>query len=253
MVKKQFYVIILTMFLLLINCDILDFGGNLEDPNPPAAPQFIPQTLPNDTTQSGIGPADFYKGINLEWYSNKEDDIGGYYLYRAVDSRDSLFEILDTIEVLTNIAEYNNYVDTLINYYNNYFYYLTAYDFSGNESKNSDTIRYMLTEKVDLVAPDGDINANQTAFQWYDFTHLTNEYVIELQNLETSEIIWISRFNRPSYGSQEQIVEYNFDAKGKDLQKGPIYRWRVHSVSMVDQYNRDISGAVSFWKYFTIQ
>ena len=92
MVKKRFfYAILFTLFVLFINCDILDFGRNLEDPEAPSAPQFIPQSLPTDSSQSGIGPADYYKGIYLEWYTNDEDDIGGYYLYRSTDSQDSKF------------------------------------------------------------------------------------------------------------------------------------------------------------------
>lgn len=246
---------IVLLITLLFNCDGYNLGSDIEDPNPPKAPNFIPQSAPSDSLQEGIGPAEYIKGINLEWYNNKEDDIGGYYIYRAEKSADSTFQVLDTIEIITNITESNSYTDTLINYYTNYYYYLTAYDYGRNESNPSDTIRYMLTEGVDLVDPDGTIQDEVNTFTWYDFTTLTNEYVIELQALQNTKTIWITRFNRPDYGDSEQTVRFNFDGSAflDNLEKDKLYRWRVHSISIVDQNNRDICGAKSNWNYFNIE
>ena len=252
--KKTQLLWIMALITLFTACEILEIGGHLEDPNPPSSPQFIPQSSPTDTSQQGIGPADYVQGIQLEWYSNKEEDVEGYYIYRAEKSRDSSFAILDTVDIYTNIIESNSYTDTLVNYYTNYFYYITAFDYGRNESQSSDTIRYMLTEGVDLVTPNGQIEDLQR-FVWYDFNSLTNEYVIEFESLSDSKTLWISRFTRPNYGDSEQRINYNYDNQAQldSLQHHNTYRWRIHSISMVDQYNCDISGAKSPWNYFSIE
>jgi len=252
---KKIILIISGIVFLMLNCEDFNLGNDLEDPISPSPPEFIPQSLPADTIQTGIGPAEYVRGIYLEWYSNTESDIGGYYIYRAENSTDSTFELLDTVEVYTNIFESNSYIDTLVNYYTYYFYFITAYDYGKNESAHSDTIRYMLTEKVDLVTPDGMMSEKIDYFIWYDFANLTNEYVIELESLYDNKNLWIARFYRPDFGDSEQKIKFNFDdqAKINTFEKKKIYRWRIHSIAIVDEHNRDICGSKSSWNYFSLE
>ncbi|MCF7885400.1 MAG: hypothetical protein K9M80_02805 [Candidatus Marinimicrobia bacterium] len=253
--RHRMFVLLIILISILSNCELFDLGSDLEDPDPPAAPNIIPQSLPDDSLQTGIGPADYVRGIYFEWYNNSEKDIGGYYIYRRTESSDQTFIKLDTVEFYTSIIEANSYIDTLVDYYKNYFYFITAYDYGNNESKPSDTIRYMLVEKVDLVTPNGKMDPPLNNFIWYEFTRLTNEYVLEMEDLENSETIWVTRFNRSNYEEEQQMKNYNFDGSSKfpKLTKNKVYRWRIHSIFMVDRSNCDLSGAKSNWNYFTIE
>ncbi|MCP4582625.1 MAG: T9SS type A sorting domain-containing protein [candidate division Zixibacteria bacterium] len=71
--------------------------------------------------------------VQLNWNANPEDDIQGYFVYRAINLHLNEYEFIDTS--LTT-----GYLDTDLANGFRYFYKLTAFDIYGIESFHSDTV-----------------------------------------------------------------------------------------------------------------
>ncbi|MCD8510592.1 MAG: S8 family serine peptidase [Bacillus sp. (in: Bacteria)] len=93
-----------------------------EDTTPPDAPTNLEA---NATSTS----------INLSWTASTAPDTSGYTVYRSEDGED-FEEIGDTSS--------SSYSDTLAEPETEYTYYVTAYDFSGNESDPSNEVTALL-------------------------------------------------------------------------------------------------------------
>ncbi len=113
--------------LLLLSFVTLSFFGCSEITAP--ADVFPPET-PKFFTLLGGGDGQAY----FRWEKNIEPDLKGYRLYRSIENTTS-FKLL--VEIRTNA---NEYVDRFLDYDSTYYYYLTAIDNAGNESKSTDII-----------------------------------------------------------------------------------------------------------------
>jgi hypothetical protein len=93
-------------------------------------------------THSIYFPEHIY-GATLQWQSNEEDDLAGYYIYCASSQLDH-----DLIVNVGNVTEYDLNELTL---YENvaYVIVLTSYDLSGNESDFSDPLYFVLDDEID--------------------------------------------------------------------------------------------------------
>jgi fibronectin type 3 domain-containing protein len=74
--------------------------------------------------------------ILIKWLPNKDEDLKGYNIYRADDH--GVFSQINRILV---VSSRDNFVDPEIEAGKNYYYYLTAVDSTGNQSKSSNVLK----------------------------------------------------------------------------------------------------------------
>jgi len=96
--------------------------GPVDDMTTPSKP-----ATPN-TTSVGDGE------IHLNWLPNTENDLAGYRLYRAENE-----DILENYILIYDSTQ-TSYKDINLDYTTTYFYRVSAYDLSGNESLFSDPV-----------------------------------------------------------------------------------------------------------------
>lgn len=237
------------------SCIFIQCGESIEDPDPPSRPIWIEKSAPLSIIETGIRPYAEGDGILLEWHPNLENDLAGYKLYRAGDDIKNKFEKIADINAFTVGGADTFYIDDLINFNTDYFYFLKAYDQAGNLSVPSDTLRYRLIPKVEPTSPYGTISSPQPAFEWYDFSSETFQYVIRIEVFLSREVIWISQFRRPNYTDFLQKIAYNCDGTAtiSSLNSGTTYQWCIKAISLIDNYNLDLGGSLSNWAYFSIE
>jgi len=110
----------------------IDLAKNISEDSVTIYLDTIPPAPPE-----GLIAVDSLGVVDLSWEPNTEEDLEGYFLFRQGMK-------LNT-QAFLNIS----YVDTLPSIEGKYYYYLTAVDELGNESKTSDTV----SVKVDLSPP----------------------------------------------------------------------------------------------------
>jgi hypothetical protein len=93
-------------------------------------------------THSITFPEQIY-GATLQWQSNEEDDLAGYYIYCASSPVDH-----DLIVNVGNVTEYD-LNDLALYEHVAYAIALTSYDLSGNESDFSDPLYVILDDGID--------------------------------------------------------------------------------------------------------
>jgi hypothetical protein len=91
------------------------------DPLPPSVPDGLYSITGNGEVQ-------------LYWHGNDEDDLAGYNIYRR-EKREDSYSLLATVYV-------NLYVDREVHNGNTYYYKISSFDYTGNESAlSSETAR----------------------------------------------------------------------------------------------------------------
>jgi len=121
-------------------------------------------------------------------------------------------------------------------------------------SEASDTIEYVLIDKADLIFPtEGKEIPVKPDFKWRNNSR-TNEIVIRLEKYPTNKVVWITRFNSPSYTEDMVTIRFNFDgsALASELVPGDKYRWRIDCISSTNVDGTDLEGSESVWQYFTV-
>ncbi len=124
--KSVFMLLVLISFIITSCSEITSPEDNL----PPATPKNF--TL----IGGGDGQAHF------RWVKNVEPDLKGYRLYRSVNN-------LTNFKFLVEIVQ-TEYVDRFLDYDSVYYYYLTAIDYSGNESEGTNILDI---QPLNLSAP----------------------------------------------------------------------------------------------------
>lgn len=103
-----------------------------EDITPPAIPTSL---AANSISQSEI---------ELSWEANTESDLSKYNIYRSSSTTG--------VKVLIDATTSNNFSDNSLSASTEYFYSITAEDFSGNESNKSLEVS-AITHDADTIAP----------------------------------------------------------------------------------------------------
>jgi hypothetical protein len=127
LLRRSLYVLLVMMLTFITSCSEIT---SPEDVFPPATPRNF--TL----IGGGDGQAHF------RWEKNIEIDLKGYRLYRSVNN-------INDFKVLVEIIQ-TEYVDRFLEYDSVYYYYLTAIDFTGNESGPTNIIDI---QPLNLSAP----------------------------------------------------------------------------------------------------
>ena len=122
--KKKIKISVFTKSLIILSFSLMIFSCTEvvapEDITPPATP--VNFTL--------LGGGDGQ--VRLRWSSNVEADFDFYRLYRDVNNTNSFTLLVQLTQI--------DYLDRFLEYDSTYYYYLTAIDKAGNESKPTSII-----------------------------------------------------------------------------------------------------------------
>lgn len=134
------------------------------DSNPPAKPMGLAVTSPDGTSGT----------LLLTWTANSESDLAGYKVYRSTTSGGS-YNFVTTVGTSSSPS----YTDTGLTNGTPYYYVVTAFDTSGNESAYSseaigtptDTQPPAAPQNLTATAGDGQVTLNWTANTESDLDH----------------------------------------------------------------------------------
>ena len=249
-------------------------------------PRFVEKSFSDSKIELGIDAEHRLKhGIQLMWYSDENNDIDFYSIFRG--NGETIAEIS-----FENIGEVGHndlfsfdtlFLDTTAHLHVKYHYYIKAFDNKGNSSNSSDTITYILHDSPFAISPKNTISDSFPIFQWInnvtDFEY-TSEFVIRIEKIEASTFsqVWTSRFYNdwfgfenytpisfqyfPATSSWNETNNY-FHANAPSntitcfglntgMHEG-TYRWKIKSISQVNnQSGIDEASGESPWQYFNI-
>lgn len=138
--------------LLLAGCGREEIAADVE---PPPQVQFTLRSAETDLAEQGIDAVPDGHYIYLSWLPSPAGDLAGYRLYRqAEDSLEQ--ELIDELE--PSATEYEDRDSVLApssgtGLSQGFYYWITAFDQSGNESPLSEEAYYKLIPKADLSEP----------------------------------------------------------------------------------------------------
>jgi len=192
---------ILLLFMFLLGCGK---ESTISDQEPPPVPQFVPRSADTALVELGIDAVPDGDYISVSWSASDAPDVGGYRLYRrAEDSSEAVPRdlVADLDLGILGLASAYSYTDNsqilFTDSSGGFFYWITAYDESGNESGYSEEAYFCLMPKPDLQAPVvlGDtlkLSWNYTG-QPFDVDY----YVVRLFKLESSLYapFWLLKYN----------------------------------------------------------
>lgn len=252
--RKTTFIIVIALAILIQMCDWKDEGGK------PDTPIWVTKTQPEDSVENGIDAEPLEHRIFMQWHPVFNNDLEGYKIFRC-----EVKDVLDTEaeeewEKIAQIDIYNNpeydtlYYDEDVSLNYLYRYVIRSFDYDGNMSEPSDTIEYVLIDKASIVSPvEGKDISTRPDFQWRNNSR-TNEIVIRLEKYPSNNVVWITRFNNPSYTEDIITRKFNFDGSAlvSELTPGQQYRWRVDCISSTNVDGTDLEGSESVWQYFTV-
>lgn len=201
----------------------------------------IPEVPPLNSQASTIPQQN---AIRIEWDVNAEESLAGYKVYRSMSPEEEDYQIIaETSE------EDGYYEDVNVSIGVKYYYRISAFDDSGNESDKSDAAYYTLLEKPVPIEPTHQaiIKTATPTFVWLGVSGASS-YVIRVHgpadDSGTWEEIWQSE---KVYPYQDLRKTYNDDNLAlKPLESGVTHKWRVDS-------NGGLSaGSQSRWRNFSV-
>ena len=275
-------ILFIIMLLFSYSCDV-----PTEDSDAPEKPIWVEKSQSDDRKELGIDSDNTIKsGIVLMWYSNSENDLAGYNIYRGQQSNGTTiqYEYLTEIDIFQKFEYDTLYFDTSVSNYINYFFYIEAKDLAGNKSIPSDTISYTLQLPPTALSPINTIADSFPIFRWIDNIanfQYTSEFVIRMEksNEDSSEPFWVSRFYNQWFGYENTIpisflffpaigswgetnVELHANAPSNVIScygttaamSNGTYRWKIKAISHVNnETGIDETSGESAWSYFNIE
>ena len=128
--------------------------------------------------------------VDLSWIPNQETDLNGYKIYVS-SSYNGRYDLI-------GVSTRASFTDRGVRNGNKYYYAVTAYDFSGNESELSKDVVYSTPrpEGYNVLLQDRFLNPNNAGYDfsayqilYYD-TDLTDIYVEYTQNGVPYFVVW---------------------------------------------------------------
>jgi len=206
-------------------------------------PRFVPQSAPDDSTETGIGqdPNSSGEGIFLQWY--KIAGASQYNVYRTttkdINGMPTGFKSIKIVSQDTSFVDGDGIIaDTT------YFYRIQANALDRSESNFSDTVHITLLARVAPTSPgmNANVDASNLSFTWRDPTG-GGSTLIRVK--DSTGYIWVSR-DTSIYGAM--VAKYNFDGNGQPLVSGHSYQWRIDRINPgTDQQ------AKSIWQKFFVK
>lgn len=232
------------VLILLMGC-----GFDLEDPDPPSRPQWMPKSVPEAWPEQGID-AHESGGILLEWME-VDDEIDGLKIFRAqqIAGSDSLTDFGEVSDLQqAYLAQEGTYLDDTISDDVRYHYYLRSYNSAGNLSEPSDTISYLILPPVYSLRPFSitDTLTHPVVLGWtYRYTTAMEDYVLTVLD-SINQLVYRNRFNPSTY---IEARDRHILPDSVLMESNSTYSWRV---DVQGSYRLDLesSGGESGWAYF---
>lgn len=184
--------------------------------------------------------------ITLYWFASEDEGgVSFYNIYRS-DGSPVSFSLIDTTSLLS-------YTDSDLNSGTDYFYKLSATDFSGNTSDQSDTILVTTTTVVDDIPPTTPvfISANSSSSEITLFWSASTDNVgVDYYNIYRSNTT-----NSFSVVGTSSITSYN----DTNLPIGPYYHYKLSAVDTSNNesdLSSDIEifiGSSSYYELYEIE
>jgi hypothetical protein len=203
-------------------------------PQLPSAPVLWSSPADTSTQERGIDAIPERNALQIEWHTDYLYD--GYALYRR-SGNETRFLLVWKFG-----REDSSFIDDTVLLNVRYDYYLRAQNEFGTWSPPSDTVSYMLIEKVtDLF-----FSPQDNSFRWQQQLIPPRGFLLKLYNNQTKKLIWMRQV-APLYQYSEQAVTFNDDGKALEptLSSGMEYYWRIDSVGPTTH-----SGSESSWSSF---
>jgi hypothetical protein len=159
--NENFTTIFIVLGFLLAGCGKEQVAS---DQTPPGTPQFVPRTADTVLVEQGIDAVPEGDYIGFSWEAVTDEDLAGYRIYRMREDSVTVLParlIADkTIQDLVGLT-IPYYLDTdsvlapdpFTGLSLGFYYWVSAYDQSGNESTASEPAYYKLMPKASLSAP----------------------------------------------------------------------------------------------------
>jgi len=182
--------------------------------------------------------------IRIEWDVSAEEDLAGYKVYRSTSPEEKDSQIIATVS-----EKDGYYEDTEVSIGVRYYYRISAFDDSGNESDKSDTVDYTLLEKPALIEPADQavVKTTMPTFVWLGVSG-ASAYTVHVYSRAADGTTWEEIWHSEKiYPYQDLRKTYNDDNLAlKPLERGMTYKWRV------DSSGGQSTGSQSRWRYFTV-
>lgn len=202
---KTFILLISILFfsLLIISCD--------DHPRSTIVEYDITSPLP----PVGIISISLDNAVELKWIPNQESDVAGYKIYVS-DSYNGKYELIGS-------SIKTSFVDQGARNGITYYYAITAYDYSGNESDLSKDVAYDTPrpEGYNVILQDRFINPSKAGYDFSDYrvvyydTDLTDLYVEFTQNGVPYFVVW----------EDTDIQDMGYTNDLDEITKSPVQGW----------------------------
>lgn len=250
----------MVIFLLLINCTE---NGPIE-PDPPNKILMVQKIEGYDMLEvergidAGPNPNSDVNSIQLVWYEPEDWRTLAYYkIYRSSDeSGQTYYDPIGTTESLVNSLDtvFTDSTQGLVKH-NRYWYYVTAINEDGVESKPSDSVYYKLTNKafeLSITNYTSVVNDSNITFSWSVMGEEApaRGYYLRIEHYITETfhpLVYIKDFIETEVDPDlPQTFDLSIEAFNNSELNGN-YRWRI------DCKGDDLfSGSESDWESFTI-
>lgn len=231
-------------------------NSDVDDVDPPAPPEMIVKSVEFAQNETGVDAVPDGDWIFFEWEPNNEEDLEGYEVWRRPEA-DSLqvYQLIDILSLtqMSN-ADEPDYFDRTADVApdpntgeaRGFYYYVTAYDGSGNISASSDTVYYKLLRKP-LAAS---IDSTSSTVRWsYPYNlEMDVKFIIRVTRKTTGQYIWLAQVGS---GQDPYAVDFNFDGTALLMGAGDYYLRIDVTPSII--YDNKYSGAESQLHEFTVQ
>jgi len=177
------YLIIIGISLLLINSFFCD--KKITNPNVgPAPPKLLPTPDKMMVVEKGIDAVPEVDAIQIDWEKNDDKAVEYFLLYRRSEDEQQ-FSLLRRLG--KNDTSWVDGKD--IQLFKRYYYFIHAVDKDDRHGAPSDTVDYMLIDKVYNLSATWE---RQPTFRWQIHPYNVNEYVIKVFDANTGEKIWFA-------------------------------------------------------------
>ena len=184
--------------------------------------------------------------IRIEWDANTEEDLAGYKVYRRIspEAKAPEFQTIATV-----LGDDSYYEDTDVAIGVKYYYRISAFNESGNESEKSSVVDYTLLEKPILTEPvdQATIETTSPVFAWLGVPGASS-YTIHVHGRAADAGTWEETWcSEKVYPYQDLSKAYNDDNHAsKPLESGMTCRW------LVDSSGGPSVGSQSRWRHFSV-
>lgn len=247
-VSNSFWLIL----IFFISFSLNTCGFDVEDPAPPAPPQWVQKSLPEIWPERGID-ANETGGIYLEWEANAiEEAVATYRIYRAsyFELSDSLgdFELLSTRTIASDPS--CEFIDHTAVTGTKYHFVLKASDSDENTSEFSEELVYTLLPKLSsaTMQPNGlSVPLPESRqLSWRNTYHaIMEDYCLTILDDENTFVLRQS-FSPIDYSGNTETWDIPTEVA---LVSGNGYRWRIE---MGAHYSDGVetAGSESDWARF---